>query len=196
MKIIGITGGVGAGKTKILSYIGAHYRCRIIRADEAAHLLYEPGQECYHRLVELLGQEILNADGTIHKGKMAELIFGDKRLLDGVNKVIHPAVKKYILSQIADEKEKGEADYFFIEAALLIEEHYDQIVDEMWYVHSDAALREERLATGREYSAQKTADIMKGQLSEEEFRKHCKIVISNNGSLEDTYEQINHIMGD
>ncbi len=146
--------------------------------------------------MELLGQEILNADGTIHKGKMAELIFGDKRLLDGVNKVIHPAVKKYILSQIADEKEKGEADYFFIEAALLIEEHYDQIVDEMWYVHSDAALREERLATGRQYSAQKTADIMKGQLSEEEFRKHCKIVISNNGSLEDTYEQINHIMGD
>ncbi len=178
------------------NYIGAHYRCRIIRADEAAHLLYEPGQECYHRLVELLGQEILNADGTIHKGKMAELIFGNKRLLDGVNKVIHPAVKKYILSQIADEKEKGEADYFFIEAALLIEEHYDQIVDEMWYVHSDAALREERLATGRQYSAQKTADIMKGQLSEEEFRKHCKIVISNNGSLEDTYEQINHIMGD
>lgn len=79
---------------------------------------------------------------------------------------------------------------------MLIEEHYDQIVDEMWYVHSDAALREERLATGRQYSAQKTADIMKGQLSEEEFRKHCKIVISNNGSLEDTYEQINHIMGD
>ncbi len=196
MKIIGITGGVGAGKTKILSYIGTHYRCRIIRADEAAHRLYEPGQECYQRLVELLGQEILNADGTIHKGKMAALIFGDKRLLDGVNKVIHPAVKKYILSQITYEKEKGEADYFFIEAALLIEEHYDQIVDEMWYVHSDAALREERLATGRQYSAQKTADIMKGQLSEEEFRKHCKVVISNNGSLEETYEQINHIMGD
>lgn len=196
MKIIGITGGVGAGKTKILSYIGTHYRCRIIRADEAAHRLYEPGQECYQRLVELLGQEILNADGTIHKGKMAALIFGDKRLLDGVNKVIHPAVKKYILSQITYEKEKGEADYFFIEAALLIEEHYDQIVDEMWYVHSDAALREERLTTGRQYSAQKTADIMKGQLSEEEFRKHCKVVISNNGSLEETYEQINHIMGD
>lgn len=196
MKIIGITGGVGAGKTKVLSYIGEHYQCRIIRADEAAHLLYEPGQECYQEIVELLGQEILNADGTIHKGRMAGLIFQDKMLLDCVNKIIHPAVKKYILGQIAYEKEKGEAEYFFIEAALLIEEHYDQIVDEMWYVHSDAALREERLATGRQYSAQKTADIMKGQLSEEEFRKHCKVVISNNGSLEETYEQINHIMGD
>ncbi|MDE7321240.1 MAG: dephospho-CoA kinase [Lachnospiraceae bacterium] len=196
MKIIGITGGVGAGKTKVLSYIEAHYRCRIIRADETAHLLYEPGQECYQKLVELFGQEILNADGTINKGRMAALIFGDKVLLDRVNKIVHPAVKKYILDRIAYEKEKGEADYFFIEAALLIEEHYDQIVDEMWYVHSDEALRKERLAAGRQYSAQKTADIMKGQLSEEEFRKHCKVVISNNGSLEETYEQINHIMGD
>lgn len=196
MKIIGITGGVGAGKTQVLSYIGEHYRCRIIRADEAAHLLYEPGQDCYNKLVGLLGQEILNDDDTINKAKMAEIIFNDKTLLDGVNKIIHPEVKKYILGQIAYEKEKGESDYFFIEAALLIEEHYDRIADELWYIHSDASIREERLAKNRHYSAQKTAGIMKGQLSEEEFRKHCHKVISNNGDLEETYKQINNIMGD
>ena len=76
MKIIGITGGVGAGKTRVLSYIEAHYRCRIVRADEAAHLLYEPGQECHKELVGLLGQQILNADDTIDKTRMAEIIFG------------------------------------------------------------------------------------------------------------------------
>lgn len=196
MKIIGITGGVGAGKTQVLSYIDQHYRCRIIRADEAAHLLYEPGQECYDRLVELLGDAILRPDGSIDKAKMAAAIFGDRTLLEGVNKIVHPAVKKYILEQIAYEKDKKEVDYFFIEAALLIEEHYDQIVDELWYIHSDAAVREKRLAENRNYSAQKTADIMKGQLSEEEFRKHCKVVISNNGDLEETYQQIRNIMGD
>lgn len=196
MKIIGITGGVGAGKTQVLSYIDQHYRCRIIRADEAAHLLYEPGQECYDRLVELLGDTILRPDGSIDKPKMAAAIFGDRALLAGVNKIVHPAVKKYILEQIAYEKDKKEVDYFFIEAALLIEEHYDQIVDELWYIHSDAAVREKRLAENRNYSAQKTADIMKGQLSEEEFRKHCKVVISNNGDLEETYQQIRNIMGD
>lgn len=196
MKIIGITGGVGAGKTQVLSYIDQHYRCRIIRADEAAHLLYEPGQECYDRLVGLLGDTILRPDGSIDKPKMAAAIFGDRALLAGVNKIVHPAVKKYILEQIAYEKDKKEVDYFFIEAALLIEEHYDQIVDELWYIHSDAAVREKRLAENRNYSAQKTADIMKGQLSEEEFRKHCKVVISNNGDLEETYQQIRNIMGD
>ncbi|MDE6055330.1 MAG: dephospho-CoA kinase [Lachnospiraceae bacterium] len=196
MKIIGITGGVGAGKTRVLSYIEAHYRCRIIRADEAAHLLYEPGQECYQRLVGFLGLRILNTDNTIDKAKMAGIIFQDQKLLEGVNKIVHPAVKKYILEQIAYEREKGEVDYFSIEAALLIEEQYDQIADELWYVHSDAAVREQRLEKSRHYSAKKIADIMRGQLSEAEFRKHCKIVISNNGDLEETYKQIKHIMGD
>lgn len=196
MKVIGVTGGVGAGKTKVLSYIEAHYKCRIIRADEAAHLLYEPGQECYQKLVGLLGQEILNADATVNKGRMAEIIFRDAALLAQVNAIVHPAVKKYILEQIACEEKKGEADYFFIEAALLIEEQYDQIADALWYIHSDAAIREKRLAESRNYSAQKTADIMRGQLSEEEFRRHCQVVISNNGNLEETCRQINRVLSE
>ena len=196
MRIIGITGGVGAGKTQVLSYIEAHYRCRIIRADEAAHQLYEPGEACYQKLAALLGQEVLNADGTINKAEMARRIFHDKTLLERVNSIVHPEVKRYILDEIAQEQKKGTADYFFIEAALLIEEQYDQIVDEMWYVHSDAAVRRQRLAQSRQYSEQKIADIMRGQLSEDAFRKHCQVVITNNGDLEETYKQVRDIMGD
>lgn len=196
MRIIGITGGVGAGKTQVLSYIEAHYRCRIIRADEAAHQLYEPGEACYQKLAALLGQEVLNADGTINKAEMAGRIFHDKTLLERVNSIVHPEVKRYILDEIAQEQKKGTADYFFIEAALLIEEQYDQIVDEMWYVHSDAAVRRQRLAQSRQYSEQKIADIMRGQLSEDAFRKHCQVVITNNDDLEETYKQVRDIMGD
>lgn len=190
MKIIGITGGVGAGKTQVLSYIEAHYRCRIIRADEAAHLLYEPGQECYQKLVELLGSGILREDHTIDKAQMAEIIFQDQKLLAGVNEIVHPAVKKYILEQIAYEQKKGVVDYFFIEAALLIEEQYDKIADELWYIHTDVAVRKQRLEQSRHYSPQKTADIMRGQLGEAQFRAHCKVVISNNGDLDETYRQV------
>ena len=157
--------------------------------------MYEPGQVCYQKLVALLGQEILSADNTIDKTKMAAVIFGDNALLVEVNSIVHPEVKKYILEQIAFERERGVVAYFFIEAALLIEEHYDQIVDEMWYIHSDVAVREKRLVKSRKYSAQKIAEIMKGQLSEEEFRKYCQVIIINNGDLEETYRQINKIMG-
>ena len=196
MKIIGITGGVGSGKTQVLSYIEKHYKCRIVRSDETAHLLYEPGQECYKKLVALLGLEILADDKTIDEGKMAAVIFSNKMLLERVNQIVHPEVKNYILRQIEYEKGKGVVDYFFIEAALLIEEHYDQIVDELWYIYADTQIREKRLIENRQYSTQKIAYIMEGQLSEEEFRKHCQVVISNNGSLEETYKQIKGIMGD
>lgn len=196
MKIIGITGGVGAGKTQVLSYIDEHYHCRIIRADEAAHLLYEKGQACYKMLVEFLGEQILDDDGAIDKAKMADLIFRDKVLLAGVNAIVHPAVKKYIIEQIAYERARNEADYFFIEAALLIEEHYDEIVDELWYIHSDVEIRKDRLYKSRGYSEKKALDIIKGQLEEEMFRQHCQRTIVNNGDLEETYQQIDKIMGD
>lgn len=196
MRIIGITGGVGAGKSQILSYIQDHYHSRIVRADEVAHLVKEPGQACYKGLIDLLGEKILNEDGTIHKGKMAELIFSDKQLLEKVNALMHPEVKKYILNQIQLEQERGEVEYFFIEAALLIEEHYDEIVDELWYIHADIDVRKHRLMQNRNYSEQKVADIMRGQLREEDFRRHCKEVISNNGDLEETYKQIKQIMGE
>lgn len=193
MKVIGITGGVGAGKTQVLSYIEEHYSCRVLRADEAAHLLEQPGQACYKQLVKLLGKDILRGE-QIDKQKMAAVIFQDKEILAKVNAVIHPAVKRYILEQIAYERERGAVDYFFIEAALLIEDRYDFIVDELWYVHSDIEVRRQRLARERQYSAEKIEAIMRGQLSEMEFRRHCKVVISNNGNLEETYRQIRELI--
>lgn len=196
MMTIGITGGVGAGKSQILSYIEEHYNCKVIRADEAAHLLEEPGHVCYDRIVDFLGTGILQKDGFIDKSKMAAVIFSDAEKLMGINAILHPEVKKYILEQIERERKKGDIDFFFVEAALLIEEHYDVILDEMWYIHTDIGIRSRRLAESRQYSAEKIADIMGKQLSEEEFRKHCSVVIVNNGDLEAAYKQIDEVMGE
>ena len=74
MKVIGITGGIGAGKTAVLSYMEKNYNCRILLADEAAHQVKEPGETCYFRLVELLGKEILDEEGRINRQRMAEKI--------------------------------------------------------------------------------------------------------------------------
>lgn len=196
MMTIGITGGVGAGKSQILSYIEENYNSKVVRADEVAHLLEEPGHTCYDRIVTFLGEDILLENGLIDKKKMAAIIFRDKDKLAGVNAIIHPEVKKYFIELMRKEKEAGEIDFLFIEAALLIEEHYDEIVDEMWYIHTDVEIRSKRLAESRQYSAEKIADIMRGQLSEEEFRRHCSVVIINNGDLEETYKQINEKMGE
>jgi dephospho-CoA kinase len=196
MRLIGITGGVGAGKTKVLSYIETHYNCRVIRADEVAHLLYEPGEACYNEIVHLLGDNILDSDGKIDKPKMASIIFNDSKLLDKVNGIVHPAVKDYIIGQVELEKNQGKYDFVFIEAALLIEEQYDKIADEIWYIYASEEVRRTRLSLNRNYSEDKISSIMAGQLSEYEFRSHSQAVISNNGNLEETYSEIDRIMGD
>ena len=190
MKLIGITGGVGAGKSAILSYLQENYNCRVELADLIAHKVKEPGQPCYDKLVELLGQEVLDEDGTINKGKMAEIIFSDEDKLMAVNAIIHPAVKAYFLAEVEKERNIGKIDYFFLEAALLIEDGYEKIMDELWYIYADEEIRAKRLMESRGYSEEKVRNIMAEQLSDEEFRRACAFVIDNSNSLNETYEQI------
>lgn len=194
MKTIGITGGVGAGKSLVLNYLQNHYNARVYLADDIANDLKLPGQSCYNKIIELLGRNIIDSEGLIDKNKMAEKIFSHKELLDEVNRIIHPAVKEYVLSQIELERKKGEIDYFILEAALLIEEGYDRILDELWYIHADTSVRSRRLKETRNYTRDKIDHIMASQLSETEFRKHCKVVINNNSDEEALYSQIDHIL--
>ena len=105
MKIIGITGGVGSGKTLLLEYIKENYNCRIVLADNVANDLKKPGQTCYEQIVELLGTDILDEKGVIQNDKMAALIFADKSLLESVNQIVHPAVKAFITEEIQKEKD-------------------------------------------------------------------------------------------
>lgn len=190
MKFIGITGGIGAGKSEILSYIRKHYICEIYLADEVAHLVKEPGTKCYEKLIELLGKEILSPDGQIDKGKMADRIFADAGLLEQVNDIIHPAVKEFLLEHLELAKQKGRTELFFVEAALLIEGGYRELVDEMWYIYASEDVRRTRLKQTRGYSDEKITHIMAKQLDEALFRKNCDFVIDNSGALEDSYRQI------
>ncbi|MBO4981928.1 MAG: dephospho-CoA kinase [Lachnospiraceae bacterium] len=190
MRFIGITGGVGAGKSAILAYIGKHYKCEIYLADQVAHMVKEPGTKCFADLVALLGQDILGADGHIDKAVMADRIFSQKEILDQVNAIVHPAVQEFLLQKLEEARKKQEAELFFVEAALLIEAGYGPLADELWYIYADSRVRAKRLREERGYSEEKIQRIMEQQLSEEEFRRNCDFVIDNSGTLEESYRQI------
>lgn len=196
MKVIGITGGVGSGKSVLLAHVLEKYNCRVILADEVAHKVKEPGQEAYKRLVELLSTDILKEDGTIHRDKMAAKIFKSESVLEKVNEIIHPAVKNEILRQISQAGREKRTDFLFIEAALLIEGGYLEIVDEMWYIFAREDIRRKRLKENRNYTDEKIDAIMKSQLGEEEFRKKCSIVIDNSESLSLALRQIDEKLGE
>ncbi|MBR1860967.1 MAG: dephospho-CoA kinase [Lachnospiraceae bacterium] len=185
MKFIGITGGVGAGKSELIKYIGKHYKCRIYLADEVAHEVRKPGTDCYKELCGLLGEDVV-AD----KKRMAAKVFADEKLLEKVNAIVHPAVEKYLLKAYREAAEDGETELFFVEAALLIEAGYKKIADELWYVYANNEVRIKRLMDSRGYSREKAVSIMDSQLSDKEFRENCDFVIDNSGSLENATESI------
>ena len=145
---------------------------------------------------ELLGKEILGADGEIDRAKMASAIFNNKNMLKKVNNILHPAVNAFIINIIEDERARGELDFVFIEAALLIENGYDKIADELWYVYASEDTRRMRLKASRGYSDEKISDILEKQLDDATFREHCQFVIDNSGSLEEAAAQIDRRLSD
>ena len=190
MYFIGITGGIGAGKSEVLNYIRQHYNCEIYLADEVAHLVKRPGTPAYKKLIKLLGQDIVCVDGQIDKAAMAGKIFASPKLLEQVNGIIHPAVKEFLLERLEKAKTAGETALFFVEAALLIEGGYLALVDEMWYIYADEVVRRERLRRTRGYSEEKISQIMSKQLTDNIFRENCDFVIDNSGSFQETRRQI------
>lgn len=191
LKVLGITGGVGAGKSTVLSYLEQKYHARVIQADEVGRLLQTPGHACYDRIVETFGAAILDGQKNLRRDVLASLVFGDPALLQKLNEIVHPAVKAYIMIEIERERGREIAPFFVVEAALLLEDRYDLICDEIWYVYASEQTRIDRLMRSRGYSEERARSIMKNQMSIEEYRRQCKIVIDNDSDfIENTYGQI------
>lgn len=184
--VIGITGGIGAGKSQVLSLMKQEFGAQLLVADDIAHQLTEPGHSCYEHIVDEFGRDVLAADGSIDRKRLAEIVFADPVRLKRLNRIVHPMVKEYIRGEISCIRLEDPAKIIVIEAALLIEDHYDEICDEIWYVYASEEIRRERLKKSRGYTDEKIDEIMKNQLSDEEFRKSCQKTIDNSGSLAET----------
>ena len=202
MKFIGITGGVGAGKSTVLELIRQKLNAKVYRADDIAKNLMQPGTDCYDRVAECFRDEdIFITDELLDKTqtkprfddrKLAKLIFSDGSKRAKINSIVHPAVKKYIMDEVSAERERGLYDFVFFEAALLIEDGYDELCDELWYVYANDEVRRERLKKTRNYTDEKIDGIFASQLKDEEYRRHCRVVIDNSGSAYDLAEQIQY----
>ena len=195
MKVIGITGGVGAGKSSVLALLKEMCSCDIIQADLVAKNIYQSGNIGFEKVVDIFGEQIVGENGEINRPLLADIIFKNPNKRIVLNSIIHPLAKQEIINQINNHKIAGDVDYCFVEAALLIEDHYDIFMDEIWYIYVSEDERRKRLAASRGYSDEKISGIFKSQLSDAEFRKHADKVINNGADIEKTRAQLEIILG-
>lgn len=186
---IGITGGVGSGKSRILDELREKYGAAVYQADLIAHEVQRPGEACYREVIERFGEKILNADGTIDRSRLGEVVFKNPKELEALNAIVHPAVNARILEDIEREKKNG-CRLFVLEAALLTDKIYREMLDEIWYIHVEEEVRKDRLSASRGYSRERTEAMMASQPKEAVFRKSCDRVIENSGDYEQTSRQI------
>lgn len=188
--VIGITGGVGCGKSAVLHILEQDFHCYVIEADKVGHLIMQKGTEAYQEIVSVFGDEILDKNIEIDRGRLAEIVFQDSEKLKRLNQIVHPAVKRHIKNEIKQVIHSKNHAVIVLEAALLIEEHYQEICDEVWYIYAKEEERIKRLKESRGYTEEKIRKIMENQLKEEEFLKNCDKKIDNSHDFENTCQQI------
>ena len=188
MKVLGITGGVGSGKSKVLNYLREEYGASVCQMDETARELQRRGTPCFERIVREFGREVVGEDGELDRAALGKIVFEDAGKLERLNEIVHPEVLLKVRRDIR-EKEKENVRLYVVEAALLPVAGRE-LCDELWYVYADERVRRERLSRSRGYTEEKTTQMIASQPGEEIFRKACTVVIDNSGTFEDTKRQI------
>ena len=188
MKVIGVTGGVGAGKSTVLEVLEEKGAC-VIQADLIGHLVMEPGGSCYEAVVSLFGKSVIKEDKTIDRKQVSDVVFQVAEKREALNRIIHPAVKRSIMEKLAEERKKGRK-LCVVEAALLLDDNYQAFCDEVWYVRTEESVRIRRLMESRGYSEEKSRSIIANQRKDEEFLQAADFVIDNSGTPLETRRQI------
>ncbi len=192
MIVLGITGGVGSGKSRVLYDLKNNYDAYIIEADKLAHELMEPQKEIYNAIVKSFGREILSKEYPyeIDRTKLGEIVFNDNKKLALLNKLSHPLVKEEIKSQISEAENQKKCRLFVIEAALLIQDGYKEICDEIWYIWVDREERIKRLIESRGYTREKCIAMFDSQEPDEYYKKYANYTINNQFDYENSSKQL------
>ncbi len=195
MIVLGITGGVGSGKSKVLYELQDKYGAYVVEADTLAHKLMMPGEIIYNRIIEAFGNQVISpiAPFPIDRQKLGDIVFNNKEKLELLNSITHPLVKANILEQISIQKSMN-TKLFVVEAALLIEDGYKDICDSIWYIWVDKEERIKRLIDSRGYTKEKCFSIFNSQQEDAYYISNSDTTIDNSNTFDVTSKQIKDLL--
>ena len=193
MKVIGLTGGTGSGKS-VVSKSLAEAGAVIVDADKIAHEIILKGEPAYLEIVEYYGTDILDAEGNIIRKKLGEIVFNDKEKLAFLNQCTHKYITAEVKRQIAAAKEEGTATAIIVDAPLLLEAKLETVCDLVWVVYADSEVRAQRVMARDGITYELAKARISNQKSWEEYKAAASAVIDNSKDLVHLKEQMTEIL--
>ncbi len=198
MKVIGIAGGIGSGKSTVTEYLVSKGFI-VLDADKIAREITEKGSPVLELLANVFGEEILD-EGQLDRKVLRRIVFSDVKKREKLDEITHREIKALMLKRINEISESfnGEKapikDWIFIDAPLLFEAKVDEMTDENWLVFTPDNVRIARAMERDKCLEKEVMKVMNHQMPEEEKKKHCQIILDNSGTKEELFAQVDRAL--
>ena len=183
MKVIGLTGGIGSGKSTVSRFLG-EMGAVVLDADKVGHQAYQPGTETWKELVAAFGEDIVDPDSTIDRRMLGAIVFADPEALAHLNRIMHPRMFDMMKARIEEYRGQG-TEVVVLEAAILLEANWTPLVDEVWVTVASESTVVQRTRERTGLPEEQIKARIRSQLSNEERSQQAKVVITNDGDLEE-----------
>jgi dephospho-CoA kinase len=192
MKVIGLTGNIGCGKS-VVARMFEELGARVIDADRIARLVVDPGEPAWKEIVKTFGKEILNQDGTINRGRLGEIVFNDKEKRETLNGITHPRIIERI-KELIEEAGRENVEVVIVEAALIVEKGgMKPLINDLIVVTADEKAQIRRLMGRDRFSREAALSRIRSQIPLSEKVGLATYVIDNSGTLEETRRQVEEV---
>lgn len=187
MFVIGLTGGIGTGKSTVAQILESQ-GAPILNADLVGHEVYLPGRPAYHEIIEAFGQGVVAEDGSIDRKKLGPIVFADPKNLAKLNAITHSRMKGMMREKL-NEIEKQGHEIAVLEAALLLEAKWDDLADEIWVTVVDPEIAAARVAERSGLAREQVMERIRSQMTSEERTRRASVVIETSGDMASTEKQ-------
>ena len=191
MKVIGLTGGIASGKSTVsqmLSELGAV----VIDADKIGHEAFRPDTDAWRQVVAEFGRGILDRDGEIDRSRLADVVFNDPRALEKLNRIMHPRMRRIVEGRIEALRGQG-VEAVVLEAALLIEAKWTDLVDQVWVAVAPESQVIDRLRSQRGFNEERGRARIESQMSAAERARHADVLIVNDADMDTLREKVREL---
>ena len=189
MIVIGLTGGIASGKSTVARML-AERGAQVLDADRLGHRAYEPGTSAHHELIAHFGEDVRAPDGSIDRKVLGQRVFGDPAELERLTAIVWPEIRRLARDEIERVRIADEDTVVVLEAAVLLEAGWEDLVDEVWVVVTPRETAVERAVARGGLDAEAVRARLASQLDDEERKARADLVIENDGSLDELRAQV------